>query len=69
MSTIDFNLSLADTLKIEGVNSSSLLCGSTLDNNVWDKHDDRYSTNTSLLSLLDNILEAFPQTGDSCDSP
>ncbi|KAF4637868.1 hypothetical protein G7Y89_g201 [Cudoniella acicularis] len=69
MSTIDFNPSSADTLKIEGVDSSSLLCGSTSDDNVWDKHDDRQSTDTSLSSLSDDHLEAFPQTGGGCDSP
>jgi hypothetical protein len=69
MSTIDFNPSSADTLKMEGVDSSSSLCGSTSDDNVWDKHDDRQSTDTSLSSLSDDHLEAFPQTGGGCDSP
>jgi hypothetical protein len=69
MSTTDFNPSSADTLKMEGVDSSSSLCGSTSDDNVWDKHDDRQSTDTSLSSLSNDHLEAFPQTGGGCDSP
>ncbi|KAN0101619.1 Protein of unknown function (DUF3435) domain containing protein [Hyaloscypha variabilis] len=67
MSTTDFDPSLADVVKMEASRSSS--CDSTLDDSVWDQHDDRHGTNTSLLSLSDGILETFPQTGEGCDSP
>jgi hypothetical protein len=69
MSTTDFDPSLADIIKMEEVASRSSLCSSTLDDSVWDQHDDRHNTDTSLSSLSDGILEAFPQTGEGCDSP
>jgi hypothetical protein len=68
MSTTDFDLSLADVIKIEEVASRSSSYGSTLDDSVWDQHDDRHSTNISLSSLSDGILEAFPQTREDYDS-
>ena len=69
ISIIDFNPSLADTLKMEGVNSSSLLYGSTLDDNVWDNNDDWPRTNTSLSYISDDNLEEFNKTGGGYDSP
>ena len=68
MSITDFDPSLADVIKMEEVASRSSSCGSTLDDSVWDQHDDRHSTNISLSSLSDGILEAFPQTREDYDS-
>lgn len=67
MLTIDFNPSLADVIKIEKAASRFLSCGSTLDDSVWDQHDDRHSTNIPLSFLLDSILEV-PQTKEGCNS-
>lgn len=66
---MDFDPSLAETVEIAVVFSGSLLCRSTLDDNVQDMHDDCYSIDASLLSLLDDILEAVPQTREGCHSP
>jgi hypothetical protein len=69
MSTTDFDPSFVGVIKMEEAASRSSSCGSTLDDNVWDQHDDHHSTDTSLSSLPDGILEAFPQTEGGCDSP
>jgi hypothetical protein len=57
---MDFNLCLADSVEIVVESSGSLSRRSTLVGSVWDNHDDCYSTDTSLSSLLDDILEAVP---------
>jgi hypothetical protein len=59
MLAINFNLSLANILKIKKINSSSLLYNNTLNNNVWNKYNDCYYINTLLLSLLNDYLKAF----------
>lgn len=69
MSTIDFDPSAADVIKMEEVASGSSSSSNTSDDGVWDKHDDGHSTDTSLSSLSDDILEAFTQTEEGCDSP
>lgn len=68
MSTINFNLSLANILKIKKINSSSLLYNNTLNNNVWNKYDDRHYINTLLLSLSNDYLKAFLQIKGNYDS-
>jgi Chromo (CHRromatin Organisation MOdifier) domain len=68
MSTMDFNPSSADVIEMTRAASGSSLC-STSDDSIWDKHDNRHSTNTSLSCLSDDILEAFTQTGEGCHSP
>jgi hypothetical protein len=68
VSAMDFDPGPAEIVEMAVVSSGSS-CRSTPDNSVWDKHDDCYSTDTSLSSLPGDILEAVPQTGEGCHSP
>jgi hypothetical protein len=51
------------------VSSGSSSRRSTPVGSVWDNHDDYYSTDTSLSSLSDDILEAVPQSEEECSCP
>ena len=69
ISAEDFDLCSADGVEMAVVSSGSLSRRSTLVGSVWDNHDDCYNTDTSLLSLSDDILEAVPQARKDCRSP
>jgi hypothetical protein len=60
ISAVDFDLCPADSVEIAAVSSGFLSRHSTLVGSVWDNRDDCYSTDTSLSSLSDDILEAVP---------
>ncbi|PVH69468.1 hypothetical protein DL98DRAFT_598639 [Cadophora sp. DSE1049] len=66
---MDFGLGLAGLIEMAVVSSDTSSRHSTLDGNVWDNHDDCYSTDTSLSSLPDDILQAVTQTGEDCHMP
>ncbi|TAQ83756.1 hypothetical protein B7494_g7916 [Chlorociboria aeruginascens] len=69
ISAVDFDPCPADGVEMAVVSSGSSSRRSTPVGSVWDNHDDCYSTDTSLSSLSDNILEAVPQAGEDCRSP
>jgi hypothetical protein len=69
ISAVDFDPCPADDVEMAVVSSGSSSRRSTPVGSVWDNHDDCYSTDTSLSSLPDDILEALPQTGEDCHSP
>jgi hypothetical protein len=66
---MDFDPCPADGVETAAVSSGSSSRRSTPVGSVWDNHDDCYSTDSSLSSLSDDILEAVPQTGEECRSP
>ncbi|PVH67771.1 hypothetical protein DL98DRAFT_523142, partial [Cadophora sp. DSE1049] len=66
---MDFDLCLADSVELAAVSSGSSSRRSTLVGGVWDNHEDYYSTDTSLSSLSDDILETDPQAREDCRSP
>jgi hypothetical protein len=69
ISAMDFDRCSADHVEMAVVSSGSSSRRSTPVGSVWDNHDDCYSTDTSLSSLSNDILEAVPQTGEDCHSP
>ncbi|KAF2793861.1 hypothetical protein K505DRAFT_35030 [Melanomma pulvis-pyrius CBS 109.77] len=69
ISAMDFDPCPADGVEIVAMSSGSSSRRSTPVGNVQYNYDDCYSTDTSLSSLSDNILEAVPQTGEECRSP
>jgi hypothetical protein len=69
ISAMDFDPCPADGVEMAAVSSGSSSRRSTPVGSVWDNHDDCYSTDTSLSSLSDDILEAVPQIGEDCRSP
>jgi len=62
ISAMDFDPCPADGIKMAVVSSGPSSRRSTLVGSVWDSHDDCYSTDTSLSSLPDDVLEAVPST-------
>jgi hypothetical protein len=69
VSAMDFDSSPADVIEMAVVSSGSSSCRSIPNGSVWDKYDDCYSIDISLSSLLDDILEAVPETGEDCHPP
>jgi hypothetical protein len=69
ISAMDFDLCPADGVEMATVSSGSSSRRSTPVGSVWDNHDDCSSTDTSLSSLSDDILEAVPQAREDCPSP
>jgi hypothetical protein len=69
ISAMDFGPGPADLVEMAVVPSDSSSRHSTPDGNVWDNHDDCYSSDTSLSSLSNDILEAVPLSEKGCRSP
>jgi hypothetical protein len=69
ISAMDFGPCPADDVEITAVFSGSSSRRSTPVGSVWDNRDDCYSTDTSLSSLSEDILEAVPQVGENFHSP
>jgi len=63
------NISIMDGAEIAVVSSGSSSRRNTLVSSIRDNHDNCYSTDTSLSSLSNDILEAVPQTKEDCYSP
>ena len=68
ISAMDFDPYPADGIELVAVSSGCSSRRSTPVGGVWDNHGDCYSTDTSLSSLSDDILEAAPQAGEDCRS-
>jgi len=69
ISVMDFDPCPADGVELAAVSSGSSPRRSTPVGGVWDNHEECYSTDTSLSSLSDDILEAAPQAREDCRSP
>jgi hypothetical protein len=69
ISAIDFDRCPADGVEMAAVSSGSSPRRSTPVGGAWDNHGDCYSTDTSLSSLSDDILEAALQAREDCRSP
>ena len=69
ISAVDFNSCSVDSIKIAVVSSGSLSRHSTLVSSIWDNRDNYYNTDTSLSSLLDDILNAVPQAREEYRPP
>ena len=68
ISAMDFNLYLANDIKLAAIsNGSSSRCNTPI-GSFWDNHEDCFNTDTSLSSLSNNILNIKPQTGEDCHS-
>jgi len=68
ISAMDFDPWPADGVELAAVSSGSSSRRSTPVGGFWDSHEDCFSTDTSLSSLSDDILNAEPQAGEDCRS-
>lgn len=68
ISAMDFDPCPADGVELAAVSSGSSSRRSTPVGGFWDSHEDCFSTDTSLSSLSDDILNAEPQAGEDCRS-
>ena len=66
--TESFYPGLADVINISAVSPSPSLDYSTLTNSIWDKPDNNSNDLNTNTLLLDNIFNAFSNSGDECQS-